>query len=146
MVSHLQLGTIWKVCCEVILWCSAQIIQNMKARGWSHYSCDSPLYSHTAAIIQNLWLSSERECNHGWKSISGTSGKIKTLAQCQQGQGLVQEKRRDFSHHRFGFPFAKGNQPAAPESLPLVKSQILILLGAASDVEPGSIQLVLGVT
>lgn len=117
MVSCLQLGTILKVCCEVIVY---RLYCRWQQR---EICCYSPFYRHSAAIIQNLWLSSERGCNHGWKSISRTSGKIKKLAQCQQGQGLVQEKRRDFFPHHFNFPFAKGNQPAAPKSLLLVRAR-----------------------
>lgn len=66
--SQLWLQTILKICCEVILW----------RLSWQQGEADSipaipPFYSHTAAIIQNLWLSPQKGCNYGWKWISGTS-------------------------------------------------------------------------
>lgn len=114
-IRHVQ-GNIW---CHAYNWepfqryavksygsAQLKLFYRWQQGGSCHYSCYSPLYSHTAAIIHNLWLSSEKRCNHGWKSISGTSGKIKKPAQCQQGQGLVQEKGFLFFFFSSSFPFS----------------------------------------
>lgn len=38
-------------------------------------------------------------------------------------RACVREEKGFFSHHRFGFPFAEGNQPGTPESLLLVRAR-----------------------
>lgn len=57
--------------------------------------------------------------------FQGHQEKSKSLHSANRAKGLCErrEEKGFFSHHRFGFPFAKGNQPAAPESLPLVRAR-----------------------
>lgn len=91
---------------------------------------DLPQFSsHTAAIIQNLWLSSEKGMQ-SWLKINfrdirknqkastvptGLRGLCVREGESERGR----ERGRDvfFFPHGFAFPFAEGNQPTAPESL-----------------------------
>lgn len=53
--------------------------------------------------------------------FQGHQEKSKSSHSANRAKGLCKEKRRDFFLIIvFGFPFAKGNQPAAPKSSLLV--------------------------
>lgn len=49
--------------------------------------------------------------------------KSEKLHSANRAMGLCERKGGIFFHQHFGFPFAEGNQPAAPESLLLVKAR-----------------------
>lgn len=98
----------------------------MTARRGRQHPCNSPiLLSYWCNYTKSLVIPSKGM--QLWLKINFRDIRKKNKIQknpCQQGHESMQEKGRDFFffQQHFGFPFAEGNQPAAPESLQLVKA------------------------
>lgn len=86
-------------------------------------------FPHSTVILVQLYkifgYPLKRDAIMAENQFQGHQEKKKKIPknQCQQGHEPMQEKGRDFFFEQhFGFPFAEGNQPAAPECLQLVKA------------------------
>lgn len=91
-----------------------------------------PLFPRSTVILLQLYkifgYPLRRDAIMAENQFQGHQEKSKSekLHSANRATGLCKKKRRDgggFFHQHFGFPFAEGNQPAAPESLLLVKAR-----------------------
>lgn len=131
MESELQPQTIWEICWRLMR-------QQGEVDIHSCYSCI--LLSNCGNYTKSLVILSEGM--QSWLKINFRDIKKKAnLKNCTVPTGpwaCVREKEG------FGFSLCWGEAASSTRELAVSQSQIMILFRAASDVEPGSIQLVLG--
>lgn len=120
----LQLETIWEDD-VAISYCSVQL--NFFHR-WQQGEVAARLaIPHSSVILQQLFkifdYPQRGDAIMAENQFQGHQENQKASTVPTRPRACAGEEKGFFSHHRFGFPFAKGNQPAAPESLPLVRAR-----------------------